>query len=285
MKRVLAMVLVGLLAMSAFADDEESAPAETAESAAAPTDATESVTATTAEAAEEATTPSPEAAVDVDTERPVAEIETDDQRFSYILGTRFGENLKEHPANVDYKALTLGIYDAMKGREFLMTDAAVGAFLNDYRTELERRYTAKLGAMAKANLEAGAEFLRKNAEKEGVVVTESGLQYRVIEQGEGPKPEATARVKVHYVGKLLNGDVFDSSREREKPAEFTLDGVIAGWTEGLQLMPVGSTYEFVIPSELAYKEKGSPPRIEPNSTLIFEVELLEIVGEEAEGEN
>ena len=273
MKRVLVIMLVGLLAISAFADEENPGPAATAESGAAPT----------AEVKEAPATPSAEAKVDA--ARPAAEIETDDQRFSYIVGARFGENVKRHPANIDYSALVQGIYDGMNDRELLMSEKAVEEFLEKYQVKLEERFTEKLEAMAETNLKAGKEFLEKNAKQEGVVATKSGLQYRVLKDGDGAKPGPTSTVKVNYVGKLLDGKVFDSSYKRGEPIEFSLGGVIAGWTEGLQLMPVGSKYEFFIPSELAYKEQGSPPVIEPNSTLIFEVELLEIVGGEAEGEN
>jgi FKBP-type peptidyl-prolyl cis-trans isomerase len=126
-------------------------------------------------------------------------------------------------------------------------------------------------------MEAGKQYLDDNSKKEGVITTASGLQYRVIEQGEGPKPSASDQVKVHYRGTLTNGKEFDSSYKRGEPLTFPLKGVIAGWTEGLQLMPVGSKYEFTIPYNLAYGERGAGGVIPPYATLIFEVELLDIL--------
>lgn len=130
------------------------------------------------------------------------------------------------------------------------------------------------------NLEEGNAFLEKNKDKAGVQVTESGLQYEILVEGTGPKPKATDVVRAHYHGTLINGEVFESSVERGQPAEFPLMRVIPGWTEGLQLMPVGSKYKFYIPGPIAYGEQSPSPKIGPNATLIFEVELLEIVPQE-----
>jgi FKBP-type peptidyl-prolyl cis-trans isomerase len=136
---------------------------------------------------------------------------------------------------------------------------------------------AEMAAKAAKSLEEGQAFLAENATKEGVVALESGLQYKVEKMGEGDKPALEDRVKVHYTGKLLNGEVFDSSMERGEPAVFGLRGVIKGWTEILQLMPVGSKWTVYIPSDLAYGERGGGDKIPGNSTLIFDIELLEIV--------
>ena len=138
----------------------------------------------------------------------------------------------------------------------------------------QRRIQDEKAVAAKA---AGQAFLDENAKKEGVKVTDSGLQYEVINSGEGDKPGIEDTVKVHYVGTLEDGTEFDSSVARGEPTQFPLKGVIPGWTEGLQLMPVGSKYRFVIPSDLAYGDRGAGPQIGPNTTLVFEVELLEIV--------
>ena len=195
---------------------------------------------------------------------------------SYSIGVNFGtglgQNLKEIPggeANVD--ALIAGFITAIKNdtSALKMTPQEAQMFINTYFTEVEAREAEK-------TKEEGAKFLAENKSKEGVFTTESGLQYKVITEGTGPKPTATDNVKVHYTGTLLDGTTFDSSVERGEPAEFELDGVIKGWTEGILIMPVGSKYIFWVPSELAYGERGNRG-IKPNSTLKFEVELLEIV--------
>ncbi|MEM6916565.1 MAG: FKBP-type peptidyl-prolyl cis-trans isomerase, partial [Verrucomicrobiota bacterium] len=142
--------------------------------------------------------------------------------------------------------------------------------------EISAAFEESQEMVEKAKAAVGQEFLDENAKKEGVEITESGLQYEVLEEGDGPKPSATDNVTVHYHGTLIDGTVFDSSVDRGSPASFPLNRVIPGWTEGVQLMPVGSKFRFTIPYDLAYGERGSPPKIEPYSTLIFEVELLEI---------
>lgn len=193
---------------------------------------------------------------------------------SYAIGVSTGagykENLKTLPDSANVDALIAGFTEALKGQKTSMTPEAAQAFLQTYFMEA----SAKQATKAK---EAGDKFLADNKAKEGVITTESGLQYKVITEGKGAKPTATDKVKVHYKGTLLDGKVFDSSIERGEPAEFVVSQVIKGWTEGLQLMPVGSKYTFWIPSDLAYGERGAGQDIKPNSTLVFEVELLEIV--------
>lgn len=194
---------------------------------------------------------------------------------SYAIGVNTGagykENLKTLPggeANVD--ALIAGFVQAIKGDSTQMSPAEAQSFLQNYFVEASAKEAAK-------NKEAGEAFLAENKTKDGVITTESGLQYKVEVEGTGAKPTAEDRVKVHYTGTLLDGTKFDSSIDRGEPAEFGVTQVIAGWTEGLQIMPVGSKYIFWIPSELAYGERGAGADIKPNSTLKFEVELLEIV--------
>jgi len=193
---------------------------------------------------------------------------------SYAIGVSTGagykENLKTLPDSANVDALIAGFTEALKGQKTSMTPEAAQAFLQTYFMEA----SAKQATKAK---EEGDKFLAENKTKEGVITTESGLQYKVITEGKGVKPTATDKVKVHYKGTLLDGKVFDSSIERGEPAEFGVGQVIKGWTEGLQLMPVGSKYTFWIPSELAYGERGAGQDIKPNSVLVFEVELLEIV--------
>lgn len=204
-------------------------------------------------------------------------LDTDEQKLSYIIGTNIGMQMKNVPAKIDADLLVRGIRDTMDGKDPLISEAEAQNFMAAYMATLRMKQEAEMKAAGAKGAEAGKKFLAENAKAEGVITTKSGLQYQVITQGKGTKPAKTDKVKVHYTGKLLDGTVFDSSVERKEPATFGVTQVIPGWVEGLQLMPVGSKYKFVIPAELAYGMRGSPPRIPPNSTLIFEVELLEIV--------
>ena len=196
---------------------------------------------------------------------------------SYAIGVNTGagykENLKTLPggkANVD--ALIAGFITALKGDSaaLKMTPEAAQAYLQTYFTEAQARDTNKVK-------DEGEKFLAENKTKSGVLTTESGLQYQVLTEGKGAKPTAADKVKVHYTGTLLDGTKFDSSVDRGEPAEFGVGQVIKGWTEGLQIMPVGSKYIFWIPSELAYGEQGAGADIKPGAALKFEVELLDIV--------
>lgn len=196
---------------------------------------------------------------------------------SYAIGVNTGagykENLKTLPggkANVD--ALIAGFITALKGDSaaLKMTPEAAQAYLQTYFTEAQARDSKKIQ-------DEGETFLAENKTKSGVLTTESGLQYQVVTEGKGAKPTAADKVKVHYTGTLLDGTKFDSSVDRGEPAEFGVGQVIKGWTEGLQIMPVGSKYIFWIPAELAYGEQGAGADIKPGSTLKFEVELLDIV--------
>lgn len=188
------------------------------------------------------------------------------------LGYSIGANLSQQFAEVNPDLVAKGIVSAFKGEENPLyasneeADAAIRAYL---KGASDRK--------AEVNLAEGTAFLAENAKKEGVMVTESGLQYEVLKEGNGPKPTAESLVKVHYHGTNLAHEVFDSSVDRGEPAQFPLNGVIPGWTEGLQLMSVGSKYKFYVPAALAYGSRGAGAKIGPNSTLIFEVELLEIL--------
>lgn len=193
-----------------------------------------------------------------------------------IQGTMIKRQLQGIPGDPINTDVMLAAMDAaIKGDSsaMKMTMEKAQAFLQSYFTEAEAK-------VAKENKEKGDKFLAENKTKEGVITTESGLQYKVITEGTGAKPTASDRVKVHYKGTLLDGTVFDSSYDRGDPAEFALDRVIKGWTEGIQIMPVGSKYIFWIPSELAYGERAMSAELQPNSTLQFEVELLDIVKDE-----
>jgi FKBP-type peptidyl-prolyl cis-trans isomerase FkpA len=196
--------------------------------------------------------------------------------ISYAFGIVLGYDIKETGLAIDYGRFMEGLRASMEGGDMKLTlEEAVETIQNTF-LELQQAKMAE-------NLKAGEEFLRRNAEQAGVQVTESGLQYVVMQEGDGEKPVETDTVRVHYEGRLVDGTVFDSSRERDEPLEFPLDAVIPGWTEGLMLMNVGSRYQLFVPSGLGYGEWGAGDIIPANAVLIFDVELLEIVrdGEDA----
>ncbi len=203
------------------------------------------------------------------------ELQTDEQKLGYLIGMDIGNSLKREGTEVDIDALVEAIRTTYAGGTTAMTPEEAQALRQSFIDKRRAAAEAESKLQADANASSGAAFLASNAAAEGVKVTDSGLQYKVLKQAEGPTPSASDTVKVHYRGTLLDGTEFDSSYARNAPISFALDRVIAGWTEGVQLMAVGSTYQFWIKPELAYGETGGGP-IPPNSTLIFEVELLEI---------
>jgi FKBP-type peptidyl-prolyl cis-trans isomerase len=203
------------------------------------------------------------------------ELDTDEKKLGYIIGMDIGKSLREQGTAVDLDTLVTAIRATYKGEELAMTAEEAAQVRKDYIEKRQAEQKAEAAAAGQTNLVAGQEFLAENAKKEGVQTTASGLQYKVETMGTGPKPAATDTVKVHYRGTLLDGTEFDSSYARNEPISFGLNRVIAGWTEGVQLMPVGSKFTFYIAPELAYGEGGGGP-IPPNSTLVFEVELLDI---------
>nr|WP_052643468.1 FKBP-type peptidyl-prolyl cis-trans isomerase [Syntrophotalea carbinolica] len=208
------------------------------------------------------------------------ELKTPEEKLGYVLGADVGKSyktFKENEVNFDEEAFFKGFTDGMNDSELLLTADEIKAVQVEAITKLKKNLELKKASEAEKNLKEGAQFLVENSEKEGVVVTKSGLQYQVLTKGDGPVPVATDTVKVHYVGKLLDGTEFDSSYTRGKPAEFRVGGVIKGWSEALQMMPTGSKWKLFIPSELAYGARGAGQKIGPNATLVFEVELLEIV--------
>ena len=196
-------------------------------------------------------------------------LETDDDRFSYGLGMVIGERVLKQYGDVDYDLLLQGIKAQHNDQETLISLDDAGEAIN---AQMEKAFAKE----SEANKMRGQDYLKANAEKEGVKVTASGLQYLEITAGDGPKPTATDEVTVHYRGTLIDGTEFDSSYSRGSPASFPLNQVIPGWTEGVQLMSVGSKFQFVIPYELGYGERGAGGSIGPFETLVFEVELLEI---------
>lgn len=205
------------------------------------------------------------------------DLATDKDKVSYMIGMDVGQNLGQFKDEVDVDVLVRGLRDAMDGKETQLTQEQAAEVRQQFMQRMQAQAQQQRVQAAETNRAEGEAFLAENGKKAGVTTTDSGLQYEVITAGDGPRPKATDRVRVHYVGTLLDGTKFDSSIDRGEPAEFPLNGVIPGWTEGLQLMPVGSKYKFYIPSELAYGEQGTPGPIGPNATLTFEVELLEIV--------
>jgi FKBP-type peptidyl-prolyl cis-trans isomerase FkpA len=199
-------------------------------------------------------------------ESAAGEADTD---TSYALGIVLGSDLKQFEMRFDYGAMLQGIQEAVEGKESrLSMDEAIGL--------VQTAYIAVITRQAEENRKKNDQFLAENSKKTGVVITSSGLQYEVVTQGQGRKPSATDVVTVNYEGSLIDGTVFDSSYAREEPAEFPLDQVIPGWSEGIQLMTVGSVYRLYIPASLAYGEQGAGNMIPPDSTLIFQVELLSI---------
>lgn len=207
---------------------------------------------------------------------PKKQLSTFDERSSYAIGLNVGASLKATNMPIDIAAFVQGLRDTLEGSKPLMTAEEVMGVMQEFSQKARDAEMRKRDETAARNLQDGQAFLDANKVKDGVVTTASGLQYEVLTQGAGAKPKATDRVSVHYRGTLIDGTEFDSSYAHGQPAQFQLDAVIPGWTEALQLMPVGSKYRIVLPSNLAYGERGAGGRIGPNSTLIFEVELLSI---------
>ena len=210
-----------------------------------------------------------------------AAISTDAQRMGYSLGASMGRQFRNDKLQVDADALARGVREGFTADKLALTDEEVTAGMQQLQKSHSERMQAEQKAAADKNLAEGEAFLKDNATKEGVVTTESGLQYRIVTAGEGPKPGAEDVVKVHYRGTLIDGTEFDSSYKRGEPVTFPVGGVIPGWVEALQLMPVGSKWELYIPSGLAYGPGGAGNQIGPNSALKFEVELLSIEPKEA----
>jgi len=195
---------------------------------------------------------------------------TPSDKLSYALGTSIAGNVKSQGVDtINYNLLAKAFEDVYTGAKPLLSAEEANAFLNQYFGELQK---AKLGK----NKELGEKFLAENKKKPGVFTLPSGLQYQIITDGTGPKPLATDKVKTHYHGTLIDGTVFDSSVQRGEPASFPVNGVIQGWQEALQLMPVGSKWKLFVPSNLAYGERGAGEKIGPNTALVFEVELISI---------
>ncbi len=201
------------------------------------------------------------------------QFKTFEEKLSYAMGVNIGRSLKKDGLNPDPRLFAKGLADAMGGGQTLLSDEEIGEVFTQVQAQMREKAMVEQKKVA-GEFQAGFDPAKKQGQTQ---TTKSGLKFEVYEQGKGPKPKATDTVQVHYVGTIPGGKVFDSSVARGEPAEFPLNGVIPGWTEGLQLMPVGSKYKFFVPAALAYGERGAPPAIPANQDLIFEVQLLDIV--------
>ena len=213
------------------------------------------------------------------------ELKSETDKLSYALGLDLGAYFKSLGEDFDLSVIQRGIDDSYNGKKALMTTEEAAQVQQQFAARQQEKQVKQVMEMTAENQEAAKKFLDENKGKEGVKTTASGLQYKIVKEGKGDKPVTTDTVKVHYKGTLLDGTEFDSSYKRNQPAEFQVDQVIPGWTEAMQLMNVGSTYELYLSPELAYGDRGAPPVIEPGSMLIFEVELLGVTkGEEEKQE-
>jgi len=203
-------------------------------------------------------------------------LKTQKDKESYAIGMDIGMKLKQQQIELNPEAISQGIWDSLTDGKTLMTEEEYRDAMTAFTNKMKQKQEAQMKGMSDKNKQEGETFLAENKKKESVVTTASGLQYKVITEGTGASPKSTDTVSVHYKGTLINGKEFDSSYRRGQPASFPVNGVIQGWTEALQLMKVGSKWQLFIPSELAYGERGAGRDIGPNSTLIFDVELLSI---------
>lgn len=199
------------------------------------------------------------------------------EQFSYSYGYLMGRNNTDALTDLNLDTFYQGLQEGAQSKTARLTDEEMAKAINDYKKTLEAKQLVEFQKTGQLNTQAGTAFLADNAKKSGVITTKSGLQYQVLKEGNGQKPKATSRVKVNYEGRLLDGTVFDSSIARNHPVEFQLSQVIAGWTEGLQTMKEGGKTRFFIPANLAYGEVGAGDSIGPNSTLIFDIELLQVL--------
>ncbi len=212
-------------------------------------------------------------------EEPVS-LESTDARLSYGIGLRMGERMAADAMTIDVAAYAAGLEDAMTGAEPELTAEEIDAEMTAFQERRQAEAEAERTALAQSNLEAGRAYMEDLSAKGEVQTTETGLQYIVVEAGEGDSPVAADSVEVHYEGRLIDGTVFDSSFERGQTVTFGLTQVIPGWTEGLQLMKPGAKFKFIIPPELGYGEGGAGQMIGPNATLLFDVELIAVVPRE-----
>lgn len=203
-------------------------------------------------------------------------LKTQKEKVSYIIGTDIGKNMTKQGIDIDPEALLRGIKDAISGEGLLLTEEQMTQIRTEFQQEMMKKQNEKAAELAIKNKAQGEEFLAANKKKDSVVTLPSGLQYKVLVEGKGKMPTISDTVTTNYRGMLIDGTEFDNSYQRGQPATFPCKGVIAGWTEALQLMKVGSKWQLFIPSNLAYGERGAGQTIPPNSVLIFDVELLSV---------
>ena len=228
-------------------------------------------------AAKSGTTSSTKPGQTAATQKPdTFELKTDKDKASYAIGMNIGQNLRKQSEVIDAAIVQRGMKDALAGDKTLLTEDEAKAALMTLQASMRKKQEEQVQQMAETNKKEGDAFLAENKTKAGVVTLPSGLQYKILSEGTGPKPAATDSVICNYKGTLLDGTEFDSSAKHGGPATFPVSGVIKGWTEALQLMPVGSKWELFVPPDLAYGQRGAGGGIAPNSTLIFEVELVSI---------
>src|ERR1700733_1038378 len=227
-----------------------------------------------------ATKPKPKTATSAKTATPLT-LKTAKEKFSYALGMNIGASMKRQDVSVDPAILARGLKDSLAGGKTILTEDEARATLTQMQNEMRQKMQAKSQEEAGGNKKLGDAFLAENKTKEGVVTLPSGLQYKILTTGTGPKPTATDSVACNYKGTLIDGKEFDSSYKRGQPVTFPVSGVIKGWTEALQLMPAGSKWQLFIPSDLAYGDAGRPG-IPPGATLVFEVELVSIADKSQE---
>jgi FKBP-type peptidyl-prolyl cis-trans isomerase FklB len=207
-----------------------------------------------------------------------APLTTDKQKGSYAVGYNIGRGLHKQPVDLDPASVARGMRDALADAKPLLTDAEIDAALKQLQSQVQTKQDAETAKAGEANMKEGEAFLAANKAKDGVVTLPSGLQYKIVTAGTGAKPTASDTVVCNYRGTFINGTEFDSSYKRGQPAEFPVGGVIKGWTEALQLMPVGSKWQLFVPSDLAYGKRGAGGAIGPDETLVFDVELISIKG-------
>jgi FKBP-type peptidyl-prolyl cis-trans isomerase len=212
-------------------------------------------------------------------------LKTEKDKVSYAIGVNIGKSMRKDTVDIDPAIFSRGMKDALAGGKLLLTDDEMKAALTKLQSGLRAKQEEATQKAGEINKKTGEDFLAQNKTKEGVVALPDGLQYKILKEGTGPKPTATDTVVCNYRGTLIDGTEFDSSYKRGQPATFPVSGVIKGWTEAVQLMPVGSKWQVFLPADLAYGNRGAGPDIGPNATLIFEVELLSIQNKAAQTPN